>query len=138
MVSEEKEEERLLTDEERRALPLADRLYCIRRGLKSVCDKLKPGESLPLEIEDLQYLIDLVPAGIDHQIDSAEEQRIVDLQRLDQAAKIIGSPVSLEQATDFAINWCAIAMQETCNADYWKERAQAAERLNAFKGKVAS
>jgi len=84
---------------------------------------------------DIVYLIEHVPAGIDHQIDSAEEQVIVDKQRRDQAAKIIGTPVSLEQATDFAINWCATAMQETCNADYWKERAQAAERLLATKGK---
>jgi hypothetical protein len=87
--------------------------------------------------EDIEFLLNIVPAGIDHQIDSAEEQRIVDLQRLDQATKIIGSPVSLEQATDFAINWCATAMQETCNADYWKERAQAAERLLAIKGSAA-
>lgn len=83
--------------------------------------------------EDIEFLLDIVPAGIDVQIDSAEEQRVVDRQRREQAAKIIGSPVSLEQAIDFAINWCVTAMQETCNADYWKERAQAAERLLGMK-----
>jgi hypothetical protein len=106
-----------------------------RERLEHIRDAFNQGHIDGWTRSDIEFLLDLVPAGIDHQIDNAAEQIIVDCQRLDQAAKIIGSPVSLEQATDFAINWCATAMQEACNADYYKERAQAAERLNAFKEK---
>lgn len=104
-----------------------------RERLENIRGAVEQGH---IDWSDIEFLLDLVPAGIDHSIDSAAEQAIVDRQRYEQAAKIIGSPINIYQATDFAINWCATAMQETCNADYWKERAQAAERLLAIKGKA--
>jgi hypothetical protein len=115
-----------------------ERLERIRKSLaafqKTPQEDVAHWKSQKDVLDDIEFLLSLVPAGIDHQIDSVEEQRIVDRRRIEQAAKIIGSPVSLEQAIDFAINWCVTALQETCNADYWKERAQAAERLLAITG----
>lgn len=71
----------------------------------------------------------------------SDEQRILDAVYLRQATEIIEDalgkePFMVEQSTleikarQLAINWCVTAMQETANADYWKERAEAAERLN--------
>ena len=100
--------------------------------LQQIRDAVEIGELDGWTRGNIEFLLELVPPGIDAQIDSAEEQKIVDQQRIKQAEKIIGAPKSIEEAIKLAVSWCATAMQETCNADYWKERTKEAERIGLY------
>jgi hypothetical protein len=59
------------------------------------------------------------------------EQELIDARRRAQATQIIDDTgfTTLYDMRRYAIEWCINAMQETANAEYWRERAEAAERL---------
>ena len=89
-----------------------DRLNGIRRCVIAARAVKDDPEYKPGICDVIEFLLELVPPGVDAQIDSVEEQKIVDQQRIKQAEKIIGSPTSVEEAIKLAVNWCATAMQE--------------------------